>query len=144
MSITIDYSDRERSLPSIVANMRDNGQLLCSFKVLGIENGSHIAELADLRIYSSLSRNSQRIGAALWIHCAGHWALGGGYVGGWGYHKGSAAASIAIREAGITLEKSVSGVGYAAVTEALKAICAEIIAHKGADISHLTVIEAHA
>lgn len=47
---------------------------------------------------------------------------GGAYAGGYGYHRASAAADAAIKRAGITLSDSISGIGDAAIRDALKAI----------------------
>lgn len=47
---------------------------------------------------------------------------GSGSAGGFGYDKPSAAADEAIRNAGFTLEKSISGVGDSAIREAVLAV----------------------
>ena len=53
------------------------------------------------------------------------WVSGGrgqGSAGGYGYHKPSAALADAIQDAGIVLDRSISGVGDSAMTEACEAI----------------------
>lgn len=79
-----------------------------------------------LRIY----RTDSRAYACIWIHwpeSAPHagdsvYVSGGGYAGGYGYHRASAAAAAAIRDAGINLSQSISGVGDSAIESALCAI----------------------
>lgn len=66
--------------------------------------------------------------ACLWVHKnaviadGGTCVNGSGTAGGYGYDKASAAAGEAIRNAGFTLEKSISGVGESAIREALLAV----------------------
>ena len=59
---------------------------------------------------------------ALWISNGDRWGRGQGKAGGGGYHKPSAALAEAIRDAGVKLSKSISGVGDAAMADACAAI----------------------
>jgi len=74
-----------------------------------------------LRLYMGRSRSASVVYASLWCN-GGNFTAGHGSAGGYGYCKRSAAAGDAIRNAGIRLEQSISGVGIGAVHEALKAI----------------------
>ncbi len=88
-----------------------------------------------LRLYATQAR----IYACLWINENRHHLSGGGYAGGYGYHKASAAAQAAIDAAGIKLDQSIAGVGDDVIREALLAI-AQAINPEGKFIIH----EAHA
>lgn len=59
---------------------------------------------------------------AVWVAGNGKYGMGSGKAGGGGYHKPSAALSAAISDAGITLNRSISGVGDGAMDEACEAI----------------------
>ena len=73
---------------------------------------------------------------SLWISAAGRYGRGQGKAGGYGYHKPSAALQAAIRDAGITLDASISGVGDSAMTEACEAI-ARAVTGKRRFITHV-------
>jgi len=64
--------------------------------------------------------------ACLWINTEPVHTSGSGSAGGYGYCKMSAAAGEAIANAGITLSRSISGVGESAVCEAMHAIAAAL------------------
>lgn len=64
--------------------------------------------------------------ACLWINTEPVHTSGSGSAGGYGYCKMSSAAGEAIANAGITLSKSIKGVGESAVCEAMHAIAAEL------------------
>jgi hypothetical protein len=76
----------------------------------------------DLRLYGTGNKNF----ACIWINYNDTNTSGTGSAGGYGYHRPSAAAAEAISNAGITLSKSISGVGDTAIREALKAIAAAL------------------
>ncbi len=84
--------------------------------------------------------------ACIWINCPAraasdalsHYGRGTGKAGGYGYHKPSAALAEAIRDAGISLDQSISGVGDSAMREACEAI-ARAVSGKRKLITH----EAH-
>lgn len=106
------------------------------FSVINTTKSERFAHSAIiLRLYATPSR----IYACLWINENAHHLSGGGYAGGYGYHKASAAAQDAIIAAGITLATSIAGVGDDAIREALLAI-ANHINPEGKFITH----EAHA
>ena len=63
--------------------------------------------------------------AALWVNDYTNSEIntsGTGSAGGYGYHRPSAAASEAIRNAGIELDQNISGRGDSAIEDAVKAI----------------------
>jgi len=81
-----------------------------------------VAQVAHCRFYWTESRCY----CCVWISGGGKYPgyhSGSGWAGGGGYCKASAAASSAIRAAGYTLERSISGVGHDAIREALLAVC---------------------
>lgn len=77
-------------------------------------------ELVCLRIYSTDSRAY----ACIWVHgrTTNQYGHGGGHAGGYGYHRASAAAQEAIKDAGITLSESIDGRGDESMKEAIRAI----------------------
>lgn len=77
-----------------------------------------------LRLYHTQSRAY----ACVWAHTA-DWTItvsGGGRAGGYGYHRGSAAAQAAITNAGIALSEDIAGVGDSAIRAAVIAIAKEL------------------
>lgn len=87
----------------------------------------------ELRLYSTGISNT----AAIWINdsASDTHTSGTGSAGGYGYHRPSAAASEAIRNAGITLDKDISGVGESAIEAAVKAI-AEMLGYTDCPVFH--------
>ena len=90
-------------------------------------------EVCTARWYMGRSREASVVYCSLWVRRPairnatktgyikeGAWWSGSGQAGGYGYHKGSAALDGAIRLAGITLSRSISGTGEC--EEALMAI----------------------
>lgn len=77
-------------------------------------------ELATVRFYCT----STRVYCCVWINDAATqtYISGGGYAGGYGYHKASAAMEAALNDAGVTLSESISGRGESAMNDALQAI----------------------
>ena len=80
-------------------------------------------EIIDLRLYMSRSGDgASPIYGSIWINGNNQHTSGSGTAGGYGYHKGSAAAGDAISSAGIVLDKDINGRGDSAIKEALTAI----------------------
>ena len=84
----------------------------------------NLYEICTARWYMGRSREASVVYCSLWVRRPaipnsaktgtpkeGAWWSGSGSTGGYGYHKGSAALDEAIRSAGITLSRSVSGTG---------------------------------
>jgi hypothetical protein len=87
------------------------------------KRGARVAvALVDCQLYMGRSSGASTVYCVLWIHHAGVYATGTGMAGGYGYDKQSAAVASAINSAGITLARSISGVGPDAVRSALLAI----------------------
>ena len=95
-----------------------------------------VKEVMQARIYSTNSRNY----ACVWISSTGKtpYASGGGYAGGYGYHRASAALSNALDDAGITLSEAIDGRGESAMEESLTAI------GKALGYRKMRIIRAHA
>jgi hypothetical protein len=76
--------------------------------------------------------------ACIWISGRGNgtYGRGTGKAGGYGYHKPSAALSEAIDDAGISLDRSISGVGDTAMRDACEAI-ARAVSGKRRLITHV-------
>ena len=88
----------------------------------------------ELRLYGTGNSNS----AAIWVNDHTNSEIntsGTGSAGGYGYHRPSAAASEAIRNAGIELDQDISGCGDSAIEEAVKAI-AEMLGYKDCPVFH--------
>lgn len=74
---------------------------------------------AELRLYATASRHY----ACFWLFGRENGCISGGaYAGGYGYHRASAAANVAMQRAGITLSANISGVGDSAIRDALQAV----------------------
>jgi hypothetical protein len=101
-----------------------------SIIVAAPDRGLH--EIVTARWYMGRSREASVAYCSVWVRrpeqrdragnvtVPGAWWSGTGTAGGYGYHKGSAALNGAIKSAGITLSRSVSGTGEC--EEALMAI----------------------
>lgn len=87
--------------------------------------------LIELRLYGTGNQNF----ACLWVHGEQINTQGSGRAGGYGYHRPSAAAGEAIRNAGFSLSHDIGGVGDDAIKEALGAI-AECLGIKNFGIFH--------
>lgn len=89
-----------------------------------VKKGKEYLEPVTVRCYMGRSRNASQVYATIWIH-GGHnmCSSGSGRAGGYGYCKSSAAVGDAIRNTGIKLSKSISGVGRSAIEDAITAIC---------------------
>lgn len=93
-------------------------------------------EVVTLRLYCTASRSY----ACIWAHGPDGVSLsGGGYAGGYGYHRGSAAAGNAILDAGIALDEDINGRGNGAIRDAVEAIARAV---SGQNV--VQVVEAHA
>lgn len=115
-------------------NMAPDKETIKVIKVVGVLD-NHIRTLVEARFYMGRSRNSSTVYASFWVH-GGDYLAGHAKAGGWGYHKQSAALGSAIRNAGITLDASIDGVGEAAMQDALVAIAAEVFP----DATLLTIV----
>lgn len=116
-------------------NFRKENYFTRQFTGVTLEAGK-IKEAVILRIYSTDSRCY----ACLWTYGNGIYKNGSAYAGGYGYHRGSAAAAYAIENAGYILSEAIDGRGYDSVREAVKAIVRLI--YPGAAL--VDVLEAYA
>lgn len=64
--------------------------------------------------------------ACLWVSHAGDYRRGSGSAGGCGYHRKSAAAAEAFRNAGVELSQDIDGRGEEAMREAMMALAAAL------------------
>lgn len=87
-----------------------------------------------LRLYGTQAKNY----ACLWVNYKEVHISGGGSAGGYGYHRPSAAAQVAINNAGIALSADIDGRGDSAIQDALKAIA------RALGLTEFGLIEAHA
>lgn len=103
--------------------------------VVGTDHNGNFTmhEVVDLRLYGTGQKNY----CAMWVHDSKSdtHTSGTGSAGGYGYHKPSAAASEAIRNAGYTLSEDISGRGDQAISEAVKAI-AESLGYSEVYVHH--------
>lgn len=95
------------------------------------EGKPDLKAVVELRIYGTGNSSS----AAIWLHGEDIHTSGTGAAGGYGYHRPSAAASEAIRNAGIELDQNISGVGDSAIESAVKAI-AEMLGYIDCPVFH--------
>lgn len=115
-------------------NLSPEKETINTIKVVGVLDGQ-IRTLVEARFYMGRSRSSSTVYASFWAYGRDYLA-GHAKAGGWGYHKQSAALGSAIRNAGIELDSSISGVGEAAMQEALLAIAAAVFP----DATLLTIV----
>lgn len=101
---------------------RDTKEIVYGYKAV-VREDSRDVDLVDIRCYMSRSSTASVVYCALWISNKNRYGRGVGRAGGYGYHRRSAAITDAISDAGITLDKSISGVGESAEREAIEAIC---------------------
>jgi hypothetical protein len=94
----------------------------------------HHAEPLIIRVYWP----AQTAFACVWLSTRDWYAVGKGKAGGCGYCKESAAVESALRDAGLTLEHSIHGVGTQAIIGAITAF-AEFLG-----LTNWTIVEAHA
>lgn len=81
---------------------------------------TELKDVVQVRIYRTKSRSY----ACIWVQDSKHstHVSGGGYAGGYGYHKDSASVASAIENAGIKLDCDISGRGDSMIESAIKAI----------------------
>lgn len=95
-----------------------------------------LEKIVSLRIYATNSTHY----ACIWVH-GDKYTSGGGKAGGYGYHRASQAAMIAIDNAGIQLSEQIGGRGESAIRDAVLAIAKAASNNKRRKIA---VFEAHA
>ncbi len=78
--------------------------------------------IVTVRCYMGRSAQASVVYASIWVRAGEYYASGHGKAGGYGYCKASAAVDEAIRSAGITLSRSIAGVGTQAIEDAMLAI----------------------
>jgi hypothetical protein len=110
-------------------NHRKENKIMYVYHGLAVQDGK-VNEAIDLRIYGTDSRNY----CCVWI-MGDKYSSGSDYAGGYGYHRPSAAAEGAIFNAGVKLDKYISGRGDNAIEEAVKAITEYL--YPNADIIHV-------
>ena len=84
-------------------------------------------ELVDCRVYFSAS--FARCTCCVWVRGEGQ-RFGSGSVGGYGYHKASAAVQEALTNAGFSLGENRAGVGEDAIKRALLSVAKTIAPRK--------------
>jgi hypothetical protein len=135
-----DYQMHETKIRQNRKEDHYNGGLLAVAKVNKPEryNLGGLSAVIDARFYGS----GQRVYCCVWInfpatkkHPDGIHVSGGGYAGGYGYDKKSAALASALEQAGVKLPWGLSGTGEN--ERALLEICA------AAGFKNSTIIPAH-
>ena len=115
MKATIKLTGNE----SINANHRKDDKFSQEIDGFVLLPDNKIKNAVCLRFYETQSRTY----ACLWgFGNNEQYPAGSGWAGGYGYHKGSAAADTAFRAAHVTLSEPIDGRGYEAVQEAVEAL----------------------
>lgn len=97
------------------------------FAVIATEIGEDFKPTSRTIIILKLYRTDARVYAMLLVFGRGDfYRVGSGYVQGYGYHMTSAAAAVAIKNAGIALDENIAGRGDEAIKEALLAIAHDL------------------
>jgi hypothetical protein len=129
MNITATLPSPEKPTKYTSSHRRENSGLHQEYTALVAPEEYRAAHremrpVVTLRIYFP----GTRAYACIWTHgnAPEHSRNGSGMAGGYGYHKSSAAAGEAIRNAGFILSKDIGGVGDGAIREAVLAIAAAI------------------
>ena len=102
-------------------NLANEKETVSTLTVVAFRDGE-FHHPVTARFYMGRSKTASVVYCALWVHSPDYWTSGRGTAGGYGYHKESAALDDAITSAGITLSRSISGVGESAMKDALTAI----------------------
>ena len=106
-------------------------------------------DCVTLRLYATSARHY----CCLWVHQNCAWIKdgesygskttnGSGNAGGYGYHRASAAAEVAISSAGILLDERIGGRGDRAIVDAVIAIAREVYPDEEKFLVHIS--ESHA
>lgn len=124
----MSYHELTATLPTVndiskAINHGGKKELTDATSIIAFARGQ-LHEICTARWYMGRSREASVVYCSLWVRRPslwdaegtsllkeGAWWSGSGSAGGYGYHKGSAALDEAIRSAGITLSRSVSGTG---------------------------------
>lgn len=117
----------------INANHRKEKHFSHSLITCAVVDGK-IEQVIDMRFYTTQSR----VYCCMWVHFPNFYASGSGYAGGYGYHRESAAAAEAIKNAGFELGFDIDGRGDTAIEDALRAITKFVTT-----VENCTIIRAH-
>lgn len=137
----------ENRAPKFNINHRKEKYFCSQYTAVVIFDGKTAYDAVTLRIYATDAKcycfiwtadNHKMSGRDGVMYCR----AGSGSVGGYGYHRASAAAQEAIYNAGITLSEDIAGRGDEAIMEAVRAIAAAIW-HDGY-YNYIHVTRAHA
>jgi hypothetical protein len=108
---------------SNATNWSGKKELIDAMSVIVVTPDKRPQEVCTARWYMGRSKAASTVYCSVWIRrprildkdgnlaINSAWWSGTGSAGGYGYHKSSAALDEAIRSAGITLSRSVSGTG---------------------------------
>lgn len=104
-----------------ISRKRESFALVSYFVAVDLATGK---EPVTLRIYRP-HKGSTAL-ACVWINGGDVYGYGSGSAGGYGYHKSSAAAESAFRDAGVEFDVGIAGAGDSAIRSAIMAICASL------------------
>jgi hypothetical protein len=115
--------------PKFTISHRKENHFYKQITAIAIHPDGRAYDAVILRLYATDAKSY----ACIWTHsnCAWNnaqdfWRNGSGTAGGYGYHRGSAAAAEAIYNAGIELSEDINGRGDQAIEEAVHAIARAI------------------
>lgn len=110
----IKFGPKEKM--NMTIRQRQEKYIYKGYKAICIDGGE-MRELVDLRIGAT----NDVCYASVWVKVPDCWACGTGKAGGYGYHKGSAAAAEAFYNAGMQFDEEVPGAGNGAILDAVQA-----------------------
>lgn len=114
--------------PKFNPNDRKENNYLYEFAVIAVMPDYTTQNPVVCRIYGTSSH--KRNYACVWTYDRrnGNYVsrAGSGWAGGYGYHRPSAAAESAFRNAGIDLDEAIGGRGDSAIKEACMAVAREV------------------
>lgn len=137
----------EDKTPKFNLNHRAEKHFCSQYTAVVIFDGKTAYDAVTLRIYATDAKCYCCIWTADNCKMSGrggdmYYRSGSGSVGGYGYHRASAAAQEAICNAGITLSEDIAGRGDEAIAEAVRAIAAAI--WKDGYYNYIHITKAHA
>ena len=109
-------------------NYDDDKETITTIDCVGIAPDGKLCHPVTVRWYTGRSTSASVIYCSIWVYENGKASNSGtGKAGGYGYCKKSAAFAEALGDAGISIDRNISGAGMSAVEDVLQ----ELMQHIG-------------
>lgn len=103
-------------------NYADSKELIGAKSAVGLTTNGNPIELVTIRWYMGRSSTASIVYCTVWVRGGGVYVSGSGKAGGGGYCKRSASFYYALRNAGVSCDEEIAGVGNSQIESACKAI----------------------